>query len=241
MKSGKMSLFSDLQLLDQNFLLTDLGRLYQAIPFDELAQKIQSPKHAQSGRGCKPWFDVKGGIALQILKHYHNLSDQLLIERINTDWSMQMFCGICLGPAERIEDKNIVSYWRVYLSKHLDILNLQDVLAKFWKPHMDQTNIGSQDATCYESGVSYPTDSKLLWSSSQDVFELIGLVRKQLGLRKSRINFSKYRKIFMDYQKLRKKSKRKERKLPKILLRVLLKHLNSLRTLQNSFTFKTIC
>ena len=233
----KMKLFADSQLLDQNFLRTDLGRLYQAIPFEELAQKIPAPRQAQSGRGCKPWFDIKGGIALQILKHYHNLSDQLLIERINTDWSMQMFCGICLGPTQRIEDKNIVSHWRVYLSDHLDILNLQDVLAKYWKPHMDQTNVGSQDASCYESGISYPTDAKLLWSCTQDIFELIEEVRKQLGLQRSRINFDKYRKVFMGYQKLRKKSKRKEKKLRKILLRLLLKHLNALRNLQMKYQF----
>ena len=216
--STKLKLFADLEILDQNFLRTDLGRLYQAIPFEELAQKIPAPRQAQSGRGCKPWFDIKGGIALQILKHYHNLSDQLLIERINTDWSMQMFCGICLGATERIEDKNIVSLWRVYLSNHLDILNLQDVLAKYWKPNMDQTNVGSQDATCYESGVSYPTDAKLLWSCTQDIFELIEEVRKQLGLRKSRINFGKYRKIFMDYQKLRKKVKERKRSYVKYYL-----------------------
>ena len=67
----KMLLFSDTQLLDQNFLRTDLGQLYQAIPWEKLAEKIPPPRQALSGRGCKPWFDVRGGIALQILKHYH--------------------------------------------------------------------------------------------------------------------------------------------------------------------------
>jgi hypothetical protein len=209
--SSKLLLFSDKQLLDQNFLRTDLGQLYQAIPFEELSNKIPSPKHFQSGRGRKPWFDVKGGIALQILKHYHQLSDQLLLERINTDWSMQMFCGICLGPTERIEDKNIVSSWRVYLAEHLNIGDLQQVLAKHCKPHMNQTHIGSQDATCYESGVRYPTDIKLLWECCEDVFGLIQKQRKNLHLRKSRMKFGNQRKAFMTYQKLRKKSKRKEK------------------------------
>lgn len=231
----KMLLFSDTQLLDQNFLRTDLGRLYQAIPFEKLAEKIPLPKHVQSGRGCKPWFDVKGGIALQILKHYHNLSDQLLIERINTDWSMQMFCGICLGPTGRIEDKNIVSSWRVYLSEHLDIKELQQLFAKHWRPHMDQTHIGSQDATCYESGVRYPTDIKLLWECCENIFDLIQQERKKLHLRKSRARFDKKRAVFMNYQKQRKKSKRKERKLRKFLLKLLLRLMQSFKKLTEQY------
>ena len=56
-------LFSCEQLLHERFLQTDLGKLYLAIPFDQLASSIQSPKHSMSGRGRKPWFDVKGAIA----------------------------------------------------------------------------------------------------------------------------------------------------------------------------------
>jgi IS5 family transposase len=85
-------------LLHEKFLQTDLGKLYQAIPFEQLSSIIASPAAGKSGLGCKPWFDVKGGVGLQFLKHYLQLSDALLIERINTDWSMQLFCGILLKP-----------------------------------------------------------------------------------------------------------------------------------------------
>jgi hypothetical protein len=234
--SSKLLLFSDKKILDQIFLQTDLGRLYLAIPFEELAQKIPSRKHQQSGRGCKPWFDVKGGIALQILKHYHNLSDELLIERINTDWSMQMFCGISLKRGERIEDKSIVSSWRIYLAEHLDIKELQHVFVLHWKGHMEQTHIGSQDATCYESGVRYPTDIKLLWEGCENVFDLIKEERKKLRLRKSRIRFDRKRTVFMNYQKMRKKSKKKEKKLRKFLLKLLLRLMKSFNELSAQYT-----
>src|SRR5688500_12590539 len=97
-------LFAQPQLLHQRFLDSDLGQLYVAIPFDQLAAKIPAPRHSLSGIGCKPWFDLKGAIALLILKHYTGLSDEMLIERINYDWSMQMFCGIQLKPHEKIKD-----------------------------------------------------------------------------------------------------------------------------------------
>ena len=219
-------LFSYKELLHENFLQTDLGILYQAIPFDALAEKIPSPKHSISGRGCKPWFDVKGGIALQILKHYHDISDELLMERINTDWSMQLFCGISLKPTERIHDKNIVGSWRMYLGKHLDIEALQKKFAGHWKPYMENTNIGSQDATCYESGIRYPTDVKLLWECCGKVYDIMQRERKILRMRKSRCNFEKKKKMFLHYQKMRKKSKRKEKKLRKQLLKFLLRLMN---------------
>lgn len=224
-------LFSCKELLHENFLQTDLGILYQAIPFDELAEKIPAPKHSLSGRGCKPWFDVKGGIALQILKHYHDISDELLVERINTDWSMQLFCGISLKPTERIHDKNIVSSWRMYLGKHLDIEALQKKFAVHWKPYMENTRIGSQDATCYESGIRYPTDVKLLWECCGSVYKIMQRERRILRMRKSRCNFEKKKKMFLHYQKMRKKSRRKEKKLRKQLLKFLFRLMNSYNTL----------
>ena len=225
-------LFSHKELLEGVFLETDLGSLYLAIPFEELASRVQIPKHEISGRGCKPWFDVKGGIALQILKHYHAISDELLIERINTDWSMQMFCGISLQPGERIKDMNIISSWRCYLGLHLDIDGLQKEFAWYWKSHMDQTNMGSQDATCYESGVRFPTNVKLIWESCEKVYDIIQRERRIRGLRKSRCSFRRKQQIYLGYQKMRKKSKRKEKKTHKQLL----KFLNRLMELHNVFS-----
>ncbi len=80
--------------------------------------------------------DVKGGIALQFLKHYLCLSDELLIQRINTDWSMQYFCGIQLKPTEVIKDTNLPSYWRVYIGQHLDMVAMQKEFARFWKAEL---------------------------------------------------------------------------------------------------------
>ena len=103
----------DVQL--EAFYNTQLGELYQATPFEELSKHIPKPRRAISGKGCKPWFDVKGGIALQLLKSHYRISDALLVEQINGNWHMQMFCGIQLLHNEQIKDKDIVGRWRTYL------------------------------------------------------------------------------------------------------------------------------
>jgi len=214
-------LFPHQQLLHQHFLQTDLGQLYVAIPFEQLVNHIPAPKHSFSGKGCRPWFDLKGGLALLILKHYTGLSDEMLIDRINTDWCMQMFCGIQLKPHEQIKDKNQPSSWRGYVGRRLDIDALQKELAHYWKPYLNETNIGLEDATCYESRIEYPTDIKLLWQSCNEIYVLYQRYRKQYRLRTSRINYTRYKVLFLNYQRCKKKTKRKEKKLRKQLLKFL--------------------
>ncbi len=136
-------LFSHKQLLYERFLQTDLGQLNLSIPFDQLGSTIPAPRGIQSGKGCKPWFDVKGGLGLLFLKHYLGLSDALLIQRINTDWSLQYFCGIQLKPCEIIRDTNLPSWWRTYIGSHLDIASMQQIFARYWKLEIANSNFSS--------------------------------------------------------------------------------------------------
>jgi hypothetical protein len=223
-------------VIEDVFYATDLGRLYQSIPFKTLSSKVPLPLCEQSGRGRKPFLKVEGGIALMVLKHYLGLSDELLIDRLNTDWCMQYFCGVQLG-VRKIKDKNLVSYWRAYLGNHLDIGSLQSVLIRHWQPYMEQTHVTMMDATCYESYVRYPTSIKLLWESIGKVYGIIQQKRSRLKLRSSRSNYSKHRQQFLLYQRNKKKTKRKEKKLCKQLLKYLLRLLQGLEDLQNNHRF----
>jgi IS5 family transposase len=229
----------DLQL--QAFYNTPLGELYQAIPFDELARQIPKPQRAISGKGCKPWFDVKGGIALQILKSYYRCSDAMLIEMLNGNWQMQMFCGIRLLNGEQIKDKDIVSRWRSYLGEKLDIDKLQISCVQHWKPYMQNTHTGFCDATVYESYITYPTDAKLLWKAISDVHLMIKDIRKRLKLRASRTRHENRKKKYLGFSKKRKKSKRENKKMCKLLLKYLdrlLKQLDELTTKHKASTSK---
>lgn len=219
-------LFAHQQLLSERFLQTDLGQLYLSIPFDQLAATLPAPKHEQSGWGCKPWLDVKGGIALQFLKHYLCLSDELLIQRLNTDWSMQFFCGIQLKPDQVIKDTDLPGSWRSYIGQHLDIAAMQKIVAQYWKPVMEHTHISSEDATCYESRISHPTPVKLVWDCCHKTWLSYNKIRKQLKLRSTRCNYEDRKKEFLSYQKSKKKTKRGEKKLLKKLLKFLLRLLN---------------
>jgi transposase, IS5 family len=218
------------------FYATDLGKLYQSIPFKELASKIPSPAQVKSGRGRKAFLKVEGAISLLVLKHYTGLSDQMLVERLNTDWCMQYFCGVQLR-FRKIKDRNLVSWWRCYIARHLDIKQLQPEFIKAWKPYLAQNHVTLMDATAYESNVRYPTDVKLIWESVTKVYNTLSQKRKLFRLRRSRSNYERHKKNYMGYQRNRRKSKRKDKRLRKHLLKYLRRLLSNLEQLQNQYNF----
>jgi IS5 family transposase len=224
----------DLQL--QAFYNTAPGELYQAIPFDELIKHFPRPKGDISGKGCKPWFNVKGGIALQILKSYYRCSDAMLVEQINGNWQMQMFCGIQLRHGEQIKDKDIVGRWRTYLGQYLDMDKLQISFVQHWKPYMQHRHTGFTDATVFESYIEYPTDAKLLWKSCCDVIEMIKTSRKRAKLRDTRINHEKRKIQWLSFAKRRKKSRRQNKKICKVLLKYLQRLMKQLNALKETHT-----
>ncbi len=203
------------------FYSTELGQLHRSVPFDALAKQIPPPASLPYGKGCKPWFDLKGGIALQILKSYLRCSDAMLVQHINGNWMMQIFCGIQLRGTEQIKDKDIAGRWRKYIGDHLNIDKLQLACVEHWKPYMQDVQAGLCDATVYESYISYPTDAKLIWKACTNVFKMLKDVRKGLKIRVSRSNHSKRHQEYLAIAKSKKKSRRKSKKLCRSLLKYL--------------------
>jgi hypothetical protein len=220
--------------LPASFFCTPLGKLYRAIPFKALAKKISKPKREQSGKGRKPWFDVGGGIALQVLKAYFRCSDAKLIELLNGDGQLQLFCGVQLRPGEQIRDVDLVGRWRRYLSRYLDIDRLQVCLVQCWKPWLDHPHLGLMDATVFESEIAHPSDASLLWKSCGLIYHYLQKLRRQLCLRKSRIRHGKRLQRYLHFALLKKKSYQKNKAVCRYLLHYLDQLLQALELLQTT-------
>lgn len=204
----------------QIFLLTELGQLYQAIPFKELAAPYQKFKNLHP-QGDRPIFSIEGGIALQFLKHYLQLSDAKLIARVNTDWQLQMFCGANIPLAEPVRDKDMVGRWRKFLALNGGWEQLQNILVSHWKGHMGQTHVRMDDATVFESYIKYPTDQKLLWDCTGWAWgELLALCER-VGTAPPRWKYERQRERQAAFAKRRKKTHRQRRKRTRELLRAL--------------------
>jgi len=211
------------------FLDHKLGKLYQAIPFDEIASILPYKKPKT---GPVPWFDVKGGIGLQILKHHYRTSDENLIDLLNQNKMMQYFCGINLKAGQKIKDIGIVSRWRARLGGYLA---MSDVMTKFqlanvehWKSDLENTETNLSDATCYESYIRYPTDVKLLWECITYLRSQMKKICKYVGIKMPRSKFKDQERKYLSYQKRRKKTYKLTRATIRRLLYLLHKFLGLL-------------
>lgn len=206
-----LSLFPEenFQIFKQRFFQSNLGKIYQSIPWQELI-RLFGLKENKIGR--KRIFPPQGMLALMFLKNYSGLSDEKIIEQLNGNIEWQFFCGIYLGY-ERLTNSKIVSYIRTKLSEKLDIEKMESELYQRWKPYISEPEKVVIDATCYESEVRYPTDVKLLWESVEWLYATLQKVLKKIKEKLPRTKYIKWKKRFVSYSKMRKKTQKKTRAL----------------------------
>ncbi|MBI3719478.1 MAG: transposase [Sphingobacteriales bacterium] len=203
------------------FLSTELGQLFQSIPWDELCGQFQ---HRRDSRGKKGSFETRGKLALQFLKHYSQLSDADLMERLRTDYAYQFFCGVYFRPTDEIPGFKIISDIRCELAEKFDLKKrkeLQKVFARHWSPYMENTHVSLTDATAYESYIRYPTSVKILWESCDWIYGQIKRVNKCMKGRMPRSKYAEIKDRYLNYQRNRKKTWKKANKLIGSLLYLL--------------------
>jgi len=216
------------------FLSSDLGKIYTALPWDELVSIF---KIKESIKGTKNYFSPKGQLALMFLKHYACCSDKRLIEQLNANIDYQFFCDIHLGH-HRLMSYKIVSQIRCELSKRLKISKVEKVLYNNWSQYIKDKHSITTDATCYESEVRYPTDQKLLWESIHWSYHQMKTICKSLKIKLPRTKYIKWKKRYIGYSKTRRKTYKNRRKLTRSLLWLLEKVNKELDCIENQHDFK---
>ena len=214
-----------------SFRHSELGQIYQAIPWHELAKKLKIREYR---KGPDRIFSPQGMLALMFLKSYVGCSDRKLMSHLNGNIDFQMFCGIFLGP-DRISNYKVISEIRCQLAKHLDIKSLQEVLAESWKPYLSDTNIMLEDATCYETSMRYPTDVKLLWECTEWSYAQLKLMCKYLKIRMPRNKYEDQWNKYNNYSHKRRKTHKETAKRIRSLLYLLDKVLRHLMDVEDRY------
>ncbi len=231
----QFTLFSDSEVKSPKeviFHSTPLGKLRQVLPLSQLAALLPEKK---SKSGAKSWLNNEGQVALMFLKSYTGLSDQCLIDNLNSNWEMQMFCGIQLSVFDRIKDSNLPSSIRCKLGRHLDLEQFQRICISEWKSEMSNQNVCMTDAVVYESYIKYPTDVKLLWDCNEWLFEGLFNLCEYLKIRKPRSQYSKQAEKQKVFAKRKRKSQRENRRRVKQLLKLLAKGLEQIQLAINKY------
>jgi len=216
------------------FLSSDLGKIYTAIPWDELVSIF---KIKESVKGTKNYFSPKGKLALMFLKHYACCSDKRLIEQLNSNIDYQFFCDLYLG-FNRLTNFKIVSQIRCELSSRLHIEKVEKVLFSNWSEYIKEQHCIFTDATCYESEVRFPTNQKLLWESVNWTYNQTKKICKFLKIKLPRTKFIKWKKRYINYSKMRRKTKKKRTSLTRALLLLLNKLNTFLNTIEKQYVFE---
>ncbi len=92
-------------------------------------------------------------MALMFLKMYTQLSAPKLMEPLNWNVHYLIFCHICINPERPLTNYKLIDDITAELSGKMKIQQLQDILAKAWKPYMKDLDTMYTDATCYESEI----------------------------------------------------------------------------------------
>jgi hypothetical protein len=221
----------EFDLFWQSFLNSELGKVYQSIPWQGM---IRDLKLKESKKGPDHIFSPQGKIGLMFLKSYVGCSDKRLIEYLNGNIDFQLFCGINLG-SERINNYKIVSDIRCQLSRKLKMKELQKVLAGYWKPYIRQSNIMLTDATCYETSMRYPTNVKLLWESVDWSYGQMVQLCKYLKVRVPRNKYAQQREKYMNYSRKRKKTRQETITRTRSLLYLLNKLLDLIKEIEHKY------
>jgi Transposase domain (DUF772) len=217
-----------------SFLNSDLGKIYQCLPWNELVKHF---KIKDLNRGRTSIFSPQGKLALMFLKSYTGFSDRRLIEHLNGSIHFQLFCGIFLG-LDKLVDYKIVSHIRTELSKHLNIVTCQRVLSEAWKPYLDCKHVVLTDATCYETDMRYPTNVKLLWESTNWVYHQLKLTCKYLKIRMPRNKYSEQEEKYLNYSRKRKKSHKESTIRTRSLLYLLEKLIDLQKNIEDQYNEK---
>ena len=219
------------------FRSTDLGKIDAGIPWQELVNCFGIKSKV---KGPESIFSPRGKIALMFLKNYCGCSDKKLIEHLNGNIYYQIFCDLVLDPGEQLKNFKIVSQIRCELARRLNIDKTQKALIEYWKPHMTDLQSITCDATCYESGIKYPTDIKLLMDSVMWTYQQVKRLCKKNKLNTPRSKYIKWIRRGISYSKMKKKRTKKRRQLTRGLLRLLLKLTDIQDELQLKYGFHSL-
>ena len=221
-----------------SFNNSKLGKIHTAIPWRSLVKVFGLKDHV---KGPSSIFSPKGKVALMFLKHYACCSDEKLIEQLNANIHYQIFCDLLIPPAHPLKNFKIVSEIRCEIAGHLDIDEVQKVLANHWKQYCENKDSMSCDATCYQSYLRYPTDVKLLYECVDWNYEQLKYLSKLNSQKVPRTKVGKWKRRYKSYSKSRRPSRQATRSIKRGLLKLLKKIDRCIDRLCIQPQFKVVC
>jgi len=188
-ESGQKDLFKARldQIVDLDHALVKLAR---AVDWRFLEDRFGAVYDADPGRPPLPTRLMAG---LAILKHMHDLSDEVLCERWVENPYYQLFCGEEFFQHRLVFDRSSLTRWRQRMGEEKLAALVQESLASAIRMGAARPADFTQvivDTTVQEKAISFPTDARLMHRARE---RLVRLARARgIKLRQSYARVGKF-------------------------------------------------
>jgi transposase, IS5 family len=196
------------QIVDMNHALAKLAR---TIDWDFLEKSFGAVYSDGPGQ---PPLATRLMAGLAILKHMHDLADEVLCERWVENPYYQLFCGEEFFCHKLIFDRSSMTRWRQRMGEEKLVALLQESLASATRSGAAKPSDFTKiviDTTVQPKAVAYPTDARLIHRARE---RLVRLAKKHgVALRQSYVRVGKLALIKQQRYAHAKQFKRARRSL----------------------------
>ena len=202
------------------FLNSELGRLYQSIPWNILVRFYRQRERRQKAKQGRPRkFSVRTELGILILQAWTGWSMRKLLEAISQSIYYQIFCQMVYVP-ENIDREyySLYQLHRRYQLSQEEIKALQLELAREWEPYLIEKEGFAVDATVFMSNINWPVVIRLLDKSLQEIEKLRQVYARVLG---SKLSSKRLEELHRSYLGLIKRRKKREKTYKKLVKRQL--------------------
>ena len=195
-------------------------KIAEMIPWETLEQSY-SQHFSHTGR---PACDARLVIGLLLLKHMTGFSDQEIVQLVSENPYMQAFCGLEHFLTGKLIDPSTLTNVRKRLGaekfKELEELTYQALIErKILKPKGVLV-----DATVFPENIRFPTDIGILNECRQWLVDNVKSVGSKIG-RKFRTYCRVARKVYLNFNKKKRKTEDEVRRVTKSLLQYVRRNL----------------
>lgn len=203
--------------LNQNH---ELIKLEKELPWDILCEIPAKYYSHNMGRPTKP---SRSKVALMILKHLYQLSDQELVKELGCNLYYQYFCDLPPKKAQNFIDPSLLTKFRKTIGVE-GIKEIEEIVNRVIEVMGRRGKRGPKknhliiDTTIIPSPIEYPTDVKLLEKCRRKCVEILDKAKKY-GVSKFFRTYKRVAKAAVDiYQKMGRHEIKIRRRMQKKLL-----------------------
>jgi len=190
-------------------------KLHDLIPWEEL-ENIYKKYFSDLGRPGKDSQLVNG---LMVVKHQKVISDEEVIKDFTENPYIQFFCGYDQFVTEKEIDSSTLTRMRKRLGVEYFKKFEMEILNLLKSRKIIKDNEQMVDATVFPANVTHPTDTGLLEKVRVWLVEKILEIKKKIKLKETIRTYSwTARKVYLKFQKKRKKKTKEIRKATKQIL-----------------------